>query len=753
MNLGTSDVSSRHPKITPRVEDPRLIVGAGAYAADLITADTLHCRFIRSPIAHGEIVSIDREEAARMPGVVGVFVADDLDLRDIPAITGRSSGADHMTRPPLARRKVRHVGDTVAVVVAETPAAASDAADLVWVDIEELPALLDPELAAQSDIRLFDGGGNVVWESENIRGPEPTSSPAVSATVVVESQRLAPTSIEPLGIVVEPTDDGIRIWCGHQAPHRLRTQISAWLGLDPSMVRVTVPDVGGAFGMKGMVYPEYLVVTELARRLGRRVAWIQERREQFVAGTHGRSQRHRITLEGDADGHLSRARIELLADTGAYPHNGAQVPMFSRLVATGIYDIPRVEVVTKVVVTNRAPTGSYRGAGRPEAALAIERAIDAFARAGGLDPVEVRLRNLVTELPYTSATNAVYDSGDYAAAIQRAIELIDLPAVRAEQEERLQQGRDPIGFGLGSFIERAGGAVDSGEYAKVEVADGEVVVRTGSVDTGQGHETAWAQVARMVFGDLPVRVIGKDTGEVADGVGTFASRSTQIGASAVKRMSESVLELARTRAAEQLEAAAADLVYEEGVFRVAGVPGAEIALFDLTGSGPLEDEEMYVPGAQTFPYGAHAAVVEVALETGEVRVLDLITVDDCGVVLNPMLVQGQLHGSVAQGLGQALLEEVRYDEYGQPLTATFVDYLVPHAPDFAAPRADHLVHPAPSNPLGAKGTGEAGCIGVPPAILNATLDALAPYGVDDLQLPLRPEKVWTAIQDARNRRG
>ena len=381
----------------------------------------------------------------------------------------------------------------------------------------------------------------------------------------------------------------MRIWCGHQAPHRLRNQLAAWLGLEPSTVRVTVPDVGGGFGMKGMVFPEYLVVAELARRLGRRVAWIQGRREQFVAGTHGRSQRHRVTLEGDGDGRITRARIELLADTGAYPHNGAQVPMFSRLVATGIYDIPRVEVVAKVVVTNLAPTGSYRGAGRPEAALAIERAIDAFSRAAGLDPVEVRLANAIRELPYTSATNAVYDSGDYAAGIRRALEMIDLPAIRAEQTARLREGRDPIGFGIGSFIERAGGAIDSGEYAKVEIGDGEIVVRTGSVDTGQGHETAWAQVARMTFGDLPIRVVAKDTAEVADGVGSFASRSTQIGASAVKRMSESVLELARNRAAERLEAAAADLVYEEGAFRVAGVPGSEVDIFELLDSGALED--------------------------------------------------------------------------------------------------------------------------------------------------------------------
>ena len=752
MNMGASDVSSRSSHdLNRRLDDRPLITGTGVYVADLIDVDTLHCAFVRSPVAHGRIASIDVDMARGIDGVVEIFTADDLQIQDIPAVTGRGVGADYMTRPVLARDKVRHVGDPVAVVVADSARAAADAADLVWLEVDELPAITDPETSAESDVHLFDGGSNVVGRLHLAEGTEPAVAPDVSVTVEVESQRLAPMSIETLGILVDATQRPLRVWCGHQAPHRLRNQLTNMLSIPHDDVRVTVPSVGGAFGMKGMLFPEYLVVAEVARRLGRRVAWIQGRREQFVTGTHGRAQRHRVTLEGDADGRIRKAHFDLLADTGAYPHNGSAVPMFSRLVATGMYDIERVEVDTTIVVTNQAPTGSYRGAGRPEAALAIERAIDAFAREAGLDPLDVRTTNLIQSLPHRTPTGAVYDSGDYAAAIRRATERIGLDSVRAEQEDRLRAGADPVGFGMGAFIERAGGAIESGEYAKVEIAEDGIIVRTGSTDTGQGHSTAWTQVATSIFGDVPVRVVAGDTDEVADGVGTFASRSTQIGASAVRRMSESVLEQARQRAADRLEAAAVDIQYEAGTFRVAGVPDSGVSLFELLSDGEIADEEMYVPGAQTFPYGAHAAVVEVSLETGEVTVRHLVTVDDCGVVLNPMLVEGQLHGSVAQGLGQALFETIRYDESGQPQTATLMDYMTPHAPDFPIPEADHLVSPAPSNPLGAKGTGEAGCIGVPPAVLNAVLDALAPYGVKDLQLPLNPHRVWTAIQEARSR--
>lgn len=745
MNVGTGDVSSRRAP-TRRIEDLPLVRGTGAYVADLVTPDTLHCAFVRSPVAHGKITEIDTSMATSEPGVVGIYSAEDLGIADIPAVTGRGPGAEYMTRPVLARDRVRFVGDAVAVVVAESAVAAADAADLVWVDVDELPVVDDPETAAEADTHLYEGGSNIAATLRLAEGPEPAGPPDVSSTVEVVSQRLAPVSIETLAVLADGSESPIHVWAGHQAPHRLRRQLSNMLGIDE--LRVTVPDVGGAFGMKGMFFPEYLVVTELARRLGRRVVWIQTRREQFTTGTHGRAQRHRVTLEGSSDGRISRAKIDLLAETGAYPHNGSAIPMFSRLVATGMYEIPRLEFDTTIVVTNRAPTGSYRGAGRPEAALAIERAIDAFAREAELDPIEVRRKNAIRHLPHTTPTGAVYDSGDYVAAIDMAMKMIDLDGRRAEQQRRLSEGGHPIGIGLGAFIERAGGAIDSGEYAKVEVGDGEVVVRTGSTDTGQGHATAWTQVAQQVFGDVPVRVIAKDTDEVADGVGTFASRSTQIGASAVRRMSDSVLAEAKKRAAEELEAAIADIEYEAGAFRVVGVPGTDVSLFDLIATEPLADEEMFVPGAQTFPYGAHAAVVEVVLETGEVRILDIVTVDDCGTVLNPMLVEGQLHGSLAQGLGQALFESIRYDESGQPLTASMMDYSMVHAPDVPAPKADHLEHPAPSNPLGAKGTGEAGCIGMPAAVLNAAIDALAPFGVTELQLPLQPHRVWSAIEAA-----
>ena len=731
-----------------RLEDDRLVRGIGSYTADLAGVDTLHCAFVRSPIAHGTLREIDTQTAADHPGVVAVYTGGDLDIADIPATLGFGKAAEYMSRQVLVTDRVRHVGECLALVVATSARAALDATELVWPDLDELPAVTDPARALDADApRLFDGGDNTVYRTLLAEGPEPGVEPEVSVTVEVESNRLAPIAVETNGIVAEPVGDGLRMWVGHQAPHRFRNEVAMILGLDVTEVRVTVPDVGGAFGMKGRLYPEYLAVAAASLRLGRRLSWIQTRREHFASGTHGRGMRHTVTLDGDREGRIRRARIRIVGDMGAYPHNGSAVPMFARLVAGGMYDIPRMEIETVAVATNLAPTGAYRGAGRPEAALAIERAIDAFARAAQLDPVDVRMTNLIGSLPHMTPTGALYDSGDYAAAIRRAVELLHIDEVRKEQAARREAGEDPVGVGLGSFVERAGGAIDAGEYARVEIDGGEVVVRTGSVDTGQGHATVWGQVARQVFGDLPVRVVSKDTDEVADGVGSFASRSAQAGGSAVQRMAQAVLDQARKRAGERLEVAVEDLVYADGIFSVAGVPGAEVSLFALADGG-LADEEMYIPHAQTFPYGAHGAVVEVSLATGEVRIRRLVAVDDCGTVLNPMIVEGQIDGSLAQGVGQALFEEVRYDDTGQPLTASLMDYMLPRAGDVPAAITDRIESPAPSNPLGAKGTGEAGCIGAPAAILNAVLDALAPYGVTDLQLPLRPEKVWTAIHRA-----
>jgi carbon-monoxide dehydrogenase large subunit len=535
----------------------------------------------------------------------------------------------------------------------------------------------------------------------------------------------------------------------------VKARLCQLLPFEADKMRVVVPDVGGAFGMKGMTYPEHTVTAAVALRLGRPVIWVERRREHLSGGTHGRGSVHKVRLMGTSSGRVQRAEIDVLADVGAYPHNGATIPVFSRLVAFGLYDIESASLTTTSVVTNTAPTGSYRGAGRPEAAYAIERAIDAFARAAGLDPIEVRLTNFIPSesLPYRTVTGALYDSGDYAAALRRAIDLVGLDEVREEQKARRADGRDPIGIGFGAFVERAGGAVDAGEYGRVEVdRDGKATLRTGSASSGQGHETAWAQVAAAALGFHPdeVNFVAGDTDQVARGTGTFASRSAQIGAAAIWRTAHVVRQRAIDLTAELLEASPADVVLADGTFSIAGVPGTEMPWAEVAAAAhdrgiELSEEEWFVPGAQTFPYGVHVAVVEVALETGEVRLDRLVTVDDCGNVLNPMIVEGQLHGSLLQGIGQALYEGVQYSDEGQLLTSTLMDYALPRAGDAPPITSERLVHPAPSNPLGVKGAGEAGCIGAPPAIVNAVLDALAPYGVTDLQMPLRPATVWAAL--------
>jgi carbon-monoxide dehydrogenase large subunit len=569
-------------------------------------------------------------------------------------------------------------------------------------------------------------------------------------------------SVEPLGIKVAPEPDGrVTVWCGHQAPHRLRHQLSWLLGIDERLIRVIVPDVGGAFGMKGMLFPEYLVVTAAARRLGRPLMWVETRYEHFVGGTHGRAQRHRVELAGDDSGRIRRARITITADVGAYPHNGSAIPQFSGYMATGPYDIRDLRLGSTVVVTNRAPTGSYRGAGRPEAAYAIERAVDAFARAAGRDPAEVRRRNFIPReaMPHRTATGALYDSGDYAGALDRALELAGEPSVRAEQRGRLEQGRDPIGLGIGAFVERAGGAADSSEFVRVELDGGGLTVRAGTSASGQGHETVWSQVLGDVFEVDPdsIAVVAGDTDAVRDGTGSFASRSAQIAGSAIRRVGLVVRDRARELVADMLEAGVDDVRLSGGGFSVVGEPGSRVTLDDVAAFARQRDvslaaEETYSPHAQTFPYGVHVAVVGVDLETGEVRLRRMVAVDDCGTVLNPQIVEGQIHGSLMQGIGQALYEGMEYDAEGQPLTTSLAEYLAPTAPDAPEFVTGRLVSPAPSNPLGAKGTGEAGCIGAPPAIVNATLDALAPYGVTSLDMPLTPQRVWRALRAARDGR-
>jgi carbon-monoxide dehydrogenase large subunit len=741
-----------------RLEDHRLITGAGRYVADLAPPDTVHLAFVRSTEAHALVSGIDREDVVSTD-VVGVFTAADLDLPDIPG-DSVSIPAPDFPRPHLARDRVRYLGEPIAVVAATSVRAAVDAAEQVWVDYEPLDAVVDPAESLRDEVILHEAAHTNVVNRFELSTGEAGDSYDVIAEVEVVNQRLAPNPIEPLVVLAVPeVEDRLTVFVSHQRPHGFKTRLQEMLSLDPERLRVVVPDVGGAFGMKGMTYPEHTITVAIAIRLGRPVMWAERRREHLSGGTHGRGSAHKVRLMGTREGRIERAEIEVLADVGAYPHNGTSIPAFSRLVAVGLYDIPAVSVTTTSVVTNAAPTGSYRGAGRPEAAFAIERAIDVFAREAGLDPVAVRFTNLIppSALPHRTATGALYDSGDYPAALRRAIELAGLDEVRAEQSRRRSEDRDPIGIGFGAFVERAGGAVDAGEYGRVEVdPEGRMYLRTGSASAGQGHETAWAQVAAAALAVEPeaVAYIAGDTDQVARGMGTFASRSAQIGAAAVWRTAHVVRQKAIEVTADLLEASPADIVLADGRFSVVGVPGTEVEWSEVAAAAAargveLSAEEWFVPGAQTFPYGVHVAVVEVALETGEVHIDRLVAVDDCGNVLNPMLVEGQLHGSLVQGLGQALFEGVQYSKEGQLLTSTLMDYAMPRAADTPPIISDRLTHPAPSNPLGVKGSGEAGCIGAPPAIVNAVLDALAPYGVTDLQMPLRPATVWAALDRAR----
>jgi carbon-monoxide dehydrogenase large subunit len=753
------DIPYFEPLSHLRLEDHRLVTGAGRYVADLAPPDTVHLAFVRSTEAHGRITGVDMT-AVDSPEVLGVFTGADLGLTDIPGDSTAVPAPD-FPRPHLASEKVRYVGEPVAVVAATTAAVALDAADLVWVDYEALPAVVDPRASLEDEVLLHEAAGtNVVYRSELVVG-EAKDRYDVVAEIEATNQRLAPTSIEPLGILAVPEDDGrLTVYISHQRPHGMKARLSQLLPIDSDKLRVVVPDVGGAFGMKGMTYPEYTVAAAVALRLGLPVMWVERRREHMSGGTHGRGSVHKVRLMGTSAGRIERVEIDVLADVGAYPHNGATIPIFSRLVAFGLYDIANASLTTTSVVTNTAPTGSYRGAGRPEAAFAIERAIDAFARSAGLDPVEVRLINFIpsASLPYRTATGALYDSGDYAAALRRAVELVGLEEIRKEQRDRLAAGRDPIGVGFGAFVERAGGGVDGGEYGRIEVdREGRVTLRTGSASSGQGHETAWAQVAAAALGLAPgvVTYVAGDTDQVARGSGTFASRSAQVGAAAIWRTAHVVRRRAIELAAQLFEASPADVVLANGTFSIVGVPGTEIGWPQVAAAAhdrdiDLSEEEWFVPGAQTFPYGVHVAVVEVSLETGEVRLDRLVAVDDCGNVLNPMIVEGQLHGSLMQGIGQALYEGVQYSEDGQLLTSTLMDYAIPRAGDAPPITSERQVHPAPSNPLGVKGTGEAGCIGAPPAIVNAVLDALAPYGVTDLQMPLRAANVWAALSRAKS---
>jgi carbon-monoxide dehydrogenase large subunit len=749
-----------------RVEDPGLITGSSRFVDDISADGALYAVFVRSALAHARITRIDTEQAAAMAGVAGVFTAADLDIP--PIGSGAVSAA--FGRPILATQVVRFVGEPVAVVLAETREQAADAAEAVLVDYDPLPVVVDAERAMEEGSPLLfpEHGTNVSMESES-GDPNPLAGADVVVRGRFVNQRLAPVPMETNAALAVPDVEtgGLTMWVSCQAPHYMRSGLADPLGLKESQLRIIAPAVGGGFGAKIEVYPEHIAVGALALRLGRPVRWMETRSENMTAMVHGRAQVQHVEIGATRDGTITGLKVRLVGDGGAYPSQGAYLPGLTQIMLSGVYRIPRIKATLAFVATNTTPVNAYRGAGRPEAAALIERAVDLLADELGMDPVDVRRRNLIPKdaFPYMTPTGANYDVGDYERALDEALRLADYQGLRREQAERRRRGdANQLGIGVSCYVEITALGMGS-EFGSVEVhPDGRVTVVTGTSPHGQGHATAFAQIVADKL-EVPleaITVLHSDTAIVPRGEGTMGSRSAQVGGSAVLRAGEGVLEKARHLAAHLLEAGVDDVVLlEGGKIGIVGAPNRAFSWAELAeaASDPARVPEGMEPGLSakgdfsqspdgTFPFGAHVAVVEVDMETGRTRLLRYIAVDDCGRILNPLLVEGQVHGGLAQGIAQALYEEVRYDEDGNPLTGSLMSYEMPSAAELPAYETAHTETPTPLNPLGAKGIGESATIGSTPAVQNAVIDAVSHLGVRHIDMPLTPERVWRAIRKA-----
>ncbi len=737
-----------------------MLTEGARYVADLRLDGAVHACFVRSTVAHGRLAGVDTTEAWTQPGALGVFAAADLDLPDlkpIPVVDQRTA------RPVLARDTVRFVGEPVVAVVAETAAAAADAAEHVVVHIKPEPAVVELADAATGHTLVHqDAGTNIAFDM-----PAPGQAEAdldfSACEVVVEAslvnQRLAAVPLEPRSAAAEWSADGTRLtfYASTQAPHRVRDALAAVYGLDSAAVRVVTPDVGGGFGAKGSPSPEELAVAGLARAVGRPVVWTESRAENLIASVHGRGQSQRLRLGGSRGGLITHYELDVVQDAGAYPMIGAFLPTFTRKVFTGCYHIANASISGRSYVTNTAPITAYRGAGRPEAIFAIERAVDLFAAEVGMDPAEVRRLNFVApeQFPYTNPAGSTYDTGDFGAALDRALEAARYGELRAEQARR-RADSDPVllGIGIASYVESTSLGVR--ELGEIELAaDGSLVVRTGATAFGQGHATCWAMIAAEATG-VPVdqiAVISGDTAEIASSELTAASRSAQLAGSAVLTAARHLVELARVRAAARLEAAEADVVLDvaAGAFHVAGSPQSRIGWADIAaeaagqGDPPLSAASDFVQDDNTYAFGCHVAAVEVDSATGETVLRSLAACDDAGTLINPLIAEGQVHGGIAQGAAQVLLEEVVYDRDGNPLATNLVDYPAISAPDLPSFDLAPMETPTPLNPLGAKGIGESGTVGAGPAILNAIHDAAAHLGIDHIDMPATPQRIWRAL--------
>ncbi|MCC6173966.1 MAG: xanthine dehydrogenase family protein molybdopterin-binding subunit [Chloroflexi bacterium] len=786
-----------------RVEDPLLARGAGTYVDDLHVPGALHLVFVRSPYAHARILGIDAGEARRLPGVVAVLTADDLDGATLPPPANTAPGAHVKVAPPLARDVARFVGEPVAAVVAESRYLAEDAARLVAVDYDPLPPAPSIEAAIRPDApRVYDDlPDNVCFHVQYASGDVEGlfARAAHRITVRIRRHRVAGVPLEPRGILVRPEPDGgITAWASAQSAHRIRDGLARGLALDPEKVRAIAPHVGGGFGVKGGFNREDMVVGVAAKTLQRPVRWVSTRMEDLLSTQHARDQIDEGEAAFDADGRFLALRVRTHGAVGAYTHGvNTTLPLRMISYSTGAYRVQALEADVTGVFTNSNPTGAYRGAGRPEATALCERIMDEAARQLRIDPVELRRRNFIQpdQFPYTNPGGSTYDSGDYPALLDMALRLAEYEALSVARDARRKEG-ELVGLGLATFIELTGAGPETGRV--LAAPDGGVTAFSGSSSHGQGHHTSFAQ---LVAGELGVpfehvTIVEADTARVPRGTGTFGSRSMVTGGGALVNASRTLIERALAIAADGFEVSPNDVEWVDGGARVRGAPERRLELGQIAalaaqratmaaapgapdrtergtaqgeaqeatqgvardkargtmpeGASPegLEASTTFaVQGAESIAGGAYIALVSIVRDTGRVVVEKLIAVDDCGVIVNPTIVEGQVHGGLAQGLGEALFERIVYDADGQLLSGSLLDYAVPLATMVPTWTTGHLDTPSPLHPLGAKGMGEAGAIGAPPAILNAVLDALAPLGIRSVDFPLADEKVWRLIHD------
>ncbi len=753
-----------------RREDSTLLQGVDEYVDDLDITGVGYIYFVRSTVAYGTINSIDVSEAEKMPGVIAVYTADTMRL---PSFVGFPLIAEPLGRPPLATGHVRFVGDIVAAVVAESRDQAVDAAEMVFADIDPLDPIVTPAAALADDAPLLfpENGSNVCFASSighDEGSPDPFEGADRVVELTMESQRLAGVPIEPNGAVVVPDGDSITCYFSSQTPISLREPVAGLLGMDQENVRIVAPAVGGGFGPKAGLYAEHLITAQAARNAGRPVKWIEERSENMSSMVQGRAMTLTAKMGLANDGKITGIDVDVVADAGAYPAIGGILTLFTQTMIQAVYDIPVVKFNTVCAVTNTTPIGAYRGAGRPEATQVMERVLDVAAKELGIDPADIRRRNFLQpdSFPLTTAGGANYDSGEYEKALDAALAAAGYAEMRAEQAARRESGSaKQLGIGVSTYVEVTAPAGLHVEYGKVEVnPDGTANAYVGTSAHGQGHVTSFSMLVSDMLG-IPmdkITLIQSDTDDIPRGTGTLGSRSLQTAGSAVHVASEHVLDKAKELAAHLLEANVDDIVKGDDGLQVAGVPANALSWSELAtaaddasklpeGMDPGLAHELDFDGTDsTFPFGAHVSLVEVDVETGAVRMLRHVAVDDCGRILNPLIVTGQQHGGIAQGAAQALFEVVKFDDAGNPITANLTDYAIPSAAELPSFETSNTQTDSPRNPLGAKGIGESGTIGSTPAIHNAVIDAVSHLGVKHIDMPLTSMTVWNAIEAAKS---